>query len=111
MVTLRILAPAFPVRVEGEATILGYGVMVSTEVSKTFSLGSNPSIPTMKYEKFFINNCYYLRVRYEDIIVQICEPMDMYLHNKKIIPNYDAVLEERLFKQFKQFKRMNGYDI
>jgi len=69
---------------------------------KTFSLGSNPSRPTMKYEKFFINNCYYLRIRYK--IVQICEPMD--LHNKKIIPNYDDILEERLFEQL---KRMN-YD-
>ena len=106
MVTLRILAPAFPVRVEDEATILGYGVMVSTEVSKTFSLGSNPSIPTMKYEKLFINNCYYLRIRYKDIFVQICEPMDFYLRNKKIIPNYDDILEKRLFEQL---KRMN-YD-
>ena len=102
MVTLRILAPAFPVRVEDEATILGYGVMVSTEVSKTFSLGSNPSIPTMKYEKIFINNCYYLRIRYEDKFVQICEPMDLYLHNKKIIPNYDAILEERIVEQLKR---------
>ena len=102
MVTLRILAPAFPVRVEGEATILVYGVMVSTEVSKTFSLGSNPSRPTMKYEKFFINNCYYLRIRYEDKFVQICEPIDMYLHNKKIIPNYDDILEERIFEQLKR---------
>ena len=80
--------------------------MVSTEVSKTFSLGSNPSIPTMKYEKFFTNNCYYLRIRYEDKFVQICEPMDFYLHNKKIIPNYDDILEERLFEQL---RRMN-YD-
>lgn len=80
--------------------------MVSTEVSKTFSLGSNPSIPTMKYEKFFTNNCYYLRIRYEDKFVQICEPMDLYLHNKKIIPNYDAILEERIVEQL---KRMN-YD-
>lgn len=49
-----------------------------------------------------MNNCYYLRIRYE--IVQICEPMD--LHNKKIIPNYDAILEERIVEQL---KRMN-YD-
>ena len=30
----------------------------------------------------------------------------MDLHNKKIIPNYDAILEERIFEQL---KRMN-YD-
>lgn len=87
-----------------KAIILGYGVMVSTEVSKTFSLGSKPSIPTMKYEKLFVNNCYYLRIRYEDKFVQICESMDVYLHNKKMIPNYDDILEERLFEQL---KRMN----
>lgn len=63
---------------------------------KTFSLGSNPSIPTMQYEKFFTNDRYYLRIRYEDKFVQICEPMDLYLHNKKIFPNYDSILEERL---------------
>ena len=53
-----------------------------------------------------MNNCYYLRIRYEDKFVQICEPMDLYLHNKKIIPNYDAILEERIFEQL---RRMN-YD-
>jgi hypothetical protein len=58
----------------------------------------------MKYEKFFKNNCYYLRIRYKDKFVQICEPM--YLHNKKIIPNYDDILEERIFEQL---RRMN-YD-
>lgn len=58
----------------------------------------------MKYEKLFINNCYYLRIRFEDKFVQICEPMD--LHNKKMIPNYDDILEERIFEQL---KRMN-YD-
>ena len=85
---------------------LGYGVMVSTEVSKTFSLGSNPSIPTMQYEKFFTNDRYYLRIRYEDKFVQICVPMDVYIKNKKTITNYDDILEERLFEQL---KRMN-YD-
>ena len=67
---------------------------------KTFSLGSNPSIPTM--EKLFVNNCYYLRIRYEDKFVQICEPIDVYLHNKKMIPNYDNILEERIFEQLKR---------
>ena len=81
--------------------------MVSTEVSKTFSLGSKPSIPTMQYEKLFINNCYYLRIRYEDKFVQICEPMDLYLHNKKIIPNYDSILEERLVEQLKRMSYDN----
>ena len=62
----------------------------------------------MKYEKLFINDCYYLRVRYEDKFVQICEPMNLYLHNKKIISNYDDVLEERLVRML---KRMNYDDI
>jgi hypothetical protein len=60
----------------------------------------------MKYEKLFTDSCYYLRIRYEDKFVQICEPMNFYLHNKKIIPNYDDILEERLVRML---KRMN-YD-
>lgn len=48
MVTLRPLDPAFPVRVEGGATTLPCGVMVSTLLSKSGGSGSKPDRDTNK---------------------------------------------------------------
>lgn len=76
--------------------------MVSTGLSKSLSLGSNPGGPTMEYRKFFVKDSCYFRARHEDKMVQICEPINLYLRNKEIIPNYEKLLEERLFEQLKR---------
>ena len=76
--------------------------MVSTGLSKSLSLGSNPGGPTMEYRKFFTHDSCYFRARHEDKVVQICEHVTTYLRNKKIFPNYETLLEKKLFEQLKR---------